>query len=247
MLTDRELADAVGAPVYAADGEPLGAVRHFLADDRTGRPTWAAVRPDPDGPRLVVVPVLGARLDGGGLRLPVRRDLVDGAPPIRTSEHLDPEEERLLRRHYGLEDGLEDGGEDGGGAAAVPATDGAMTRSEERLRVGTERVAATRVRLVKYVVTEQVQITVPVRREEVRLEEVPLDAPDPGPGESLGAVEPAASGEGLPDEIVLHREEPVVSMRVVPNERVRLRTEVVAGQQQVSGQVQREQIVLDQT
>ena len=239
MLTDREVTDAVGAPAYAAGGEPLGAVRHFLTDDRTGKPTWAAVRPDPDGPRLVVVPVLGARFADGGLRLPVRHDLVDGAPPIRTTEHLDPEEELLLRRHYGLEDGLEDG--------ADAAADGAMTRSEERLRVGTERVAATRVRLVKYVVTEQVQITVPVRREEVRLEEVPLGAPEPGPGEMLGAPEPAHAGEGLPDEIVLHREEPVVGMRVVPNERVRLRTEVVKGQQQVSGQVQREQIVLDQS
>lgn len=242
MLTERELTDAVGAPAYAADGEPLGAVQHFLADDRTGAPTWAAVRPDPEGPRLVVVPLVGARLADGGLRLPVRRELVDRAPGIATAQHLDPEEEDLLRRHYGLDDG----------AAAAP-DDGAMTRSEERLRVATEQVAATRVRLVKYVVTEQVQITVPVRREEVRLEEVPLDAPDPGPGESLGAggslgaAEPAGFGAGLPEEMVLHREEPVVSMRVVPTERVRLRTELVEGQQQVSGQVQREQIVLDES
>ena len=243
MLTDRELADAVGAPVYAADGEPLGAVHHFLADDRTGTPTWAAVRPDPSGPRLVVVPVLDGQFAEGTLRVPVRRELVDRAPGIATAEHLGPEEERLLRRYYSLDDTV--GGE--GAAPPRPETDGAMTRSEERLRVGTEQVAATRVRLVKYIVTEQVQVTVPVRREEIRLEEVPLDAPDPGPGESLGAVEPAGSGEGLPEEVVLHREEPVVTVRVVPAERVRLRTEVVEGQQQVSGQLQREQIVLDET
>ena len=53
-----------------------------------------------------------------------------------------------------------------------------MTRSEEQLRVGTEQVGATRVRLVKYVVTEEVQITVPIRREEIRVEQVPLDAAD---------------------------------------------------------------------
>ena len=57
-----------------------------------------------------------------------------------------------------------------------PGTDGGMVRNEEQLRVGTERVAATRVRLVKYVVTEEVQITVPIRREEIRVEEVPIDA-----------------------------------------------------------------------
>ena len=123
------------------------------------------------------------------------------------------------------------------------ADDGGMVRREERLRVGTERVAATRMRLVKYVVTEEVQLTVPIRREEIRVEEVPLDAVDE-PGESL--VPAASGGRGLPDEIVLHTERPVVSVEVVPTERVRLRTEVVQGQETVTRQVQREQIAVDQ-
>jgi len=136
------------------------------------------------------------------------------------------------------------------------APDGGMTRSEERLSVGTERVATTRARLVKYVITEEVQITVPIRREEIRVEEVPLDAPDPGPGESLlddregsGAPVPggSATAGGLPEEIVLHTERPVVSVEVVPVERVRLRTEAVEGQERVTEQVQREQIVVDES
>jgi stress response protein YsnF len=49
-----------------------------------------------------------------------------------------------------------------------PTTDDAMTRSEEQLRVGTERQAAGRARLRKYVTTENVTTTVPVQREEVR-------------------------------------------------------------------------------
>ncbi|GAA3179728.1 PRC and DUF2382 domain-containing protein [Blastococcus jejuensis] len=137
-----------------------------------------------------------------------------------------------------------------------PAPDGAMTRSEEQLRVGTERVARTRVRLVKYVVTEEVQITVPVRREEIRVEEVPIDAVDDGPGESLVTDEesygahsarPASAPGELPEEIILHAERPVVGVEVVPVERVRLRTELVQGQETVSGRVQREQIVVDET
>jgi stress response protein YsnF len=89
------------------------------------------------------------------------------------------------------------------------------------------------------------------------VEEVPLDAPDPGPGESLtddperpGTRLPAAGPEaadGLPEEIVLHTERPVVSVEVVPVERVRLRTETVEGQERVTERVQREQIVVDQT
>ncbi|WP_369257315.1 PRC and DUF2382 domain-containing protein [Geodermatophilus amargosae] len=159
---------------------------------------------------------------------------------------------------------------EGAARHAVPdttPTDGAMTRSEERLRVGTEQVAATRVRLVKYVVTEEVQVTVPIRREEIRVEHVPLDAPDV-PGESLsparggyeagtgtlqdgatgGTVQAGGTGPGgLPAEIVLHAERPVVSVEVVPVERVRLTTEVVQGQERITEQVQREQIVVDQT
>jgi stress response protein YsnF len=51
---------------------------------------------------------------------------------------------------------------------------------------------------------------------------------------------------GLPVEIVLHAERPVVSVEVVPVERVRLGTEVVRGQEQITEQVQREQIVVDE-
>jgi stress response protein YsnF len=130
-----------------------------------------------------------------------------------------------------------------------------MVRSEERLQVGTESTAATRVRVVKYVVTEEVQVTVPLRREEIRIEEVPLDAPDvadetlegaPAPGRHAAGGEAGAVAGGLPEEIVLHREVPEVSVRVVPAERVRLRTETVQGTERVSGQVQRERITVDQ-
>ena len=49
-----------------------------------------------------------------------------------------------------------------------------MTRSEEELLVGKARQETARVRLRKYVVTEQVQTTVPVQREEVRVEREPI-------------------------------------------------------------------------
>jgi stress response protein YsnF len=112
-------------------------------------------------------------------------------------------------------------------------------------------VATTRARIVKYVVTEEVQITVPIRREEIRVEEVPIDTPDV-PGESLldddrhdGELTGSAVGGGLPGEIILHTERPVVTVEVVPVERVRLRTEVVQGQETITEQVQREQIAVD--
>ena len=124
-------------------------------------------------------------------------------------------------------------------AVPPPPADGAMTRSEERLRVSTERYAAKRVRVVKYVVTEEVTVTVPVRREEIRIEEVPLDAD--GPAVAVGTV----TGTGLPEVIVLHAERPVVGTEVVPVERVRLHTEVVTEHVQVGDQVRRERVDVD--
>ena len=67
------------------------------------------------------------------------------------------------------------------------------------------------------------------------------------PGDSLVPAETAGGTAGLPAEIVLHTERPVVSVEVVPVERVRLRVDVVEGHETVSGQVQREQIVVDET
>jgi uncharacterized protein (TIGR02271 family) len=123
-----------------------------------------------------------------------------------------------------------------------PATDGAMTRSEEQLRVVTERYAAKRVRVVKYVVTEEVQVTVPIRREEIRIEEVPLDD---GAPTTAGALDAVSTG-GLPETIVLHTERPVIGTEVVPVERVRLHTEWVQEHHQVRDQVRRERVDVDQ-
>jgi uncharacterized protein (TIGR02271 family) len=123
-----------------------------------------------------------------------------------------------------------------------PTTDGAMTRSEEQLRVTMERYAAKRVRVVKYVVTEEVQVTVPIRREEIRIEEIPLGDGAPA---TAGALDTTGTG-GLPETIVLHTERPVVGTEVVPVERVRLRTEWVQEHVQVRDQVRRERVDVDQ-
>ena len=85
-----------------------------------------------------------------------------------------------------------------------PTTDDAMTRSEEELRVGTTERESGRVRLQKYVVEEEVTETVPVRREEVRVEREPIT--DANRGDAVDG--PAISEEE--HEVVLHAEEVVV-------------------------------------
>jgi stress response protein YsnF len=273
MLSEREVSTSIGSTAYGVNGDKLGTVEHFFVDDRTGAPTWVAVATGLFGTRHSIVPAADATFDeAAGLRLPVTSEAVKSAPQV-TGDHLTPDDEAELRRHYGVGQQPPDPAADVPPADETPAdvpaaaerpaadeptgappvdTDGGMVRTEERLAVGTERVARTRARLIKYVVTEEVQITVPIRREEFRIEEVPLDAPDV-PAESLteDADTPGAAGRttgdgGLPSEIILHTERPVVTVEVVPVERVRLRTEVVQGQETVTERVQREQIAVDQ-
>jgi uncharacterized protein (TIGR02271 family) len=120
-----------------------------------------------------------------------------------------------------------------------PTTDDAMTLSEERLNVGTQQVEAGRARLRKYVVTENVTQTVPVSREEVRIEREPIT--DANVGNAMDG--PAISEEE--HEVTLHAERPVVDKEAVPVERVRLDTETVTEQETVSDTVRKEQVDTD--
>jgi uncharacterized protein (TIGR02271 family) len=120
-----------------------------------------------------------------------------------------------------------------------PTTDDAMTRSEERLQVGTQSREAGRARLRKYVVTENVTQTVPVSHEEVRIEREPITDANIGD---------ATSGPSISEEeheVVLHEERPVVAKETVPVERVRLDKETVTEQATVSEEVRKEQIDTD--
>jgi len=141
------------------------------------------------------------------------------------------------RDRNGVRDDLE--GRTVGRDTSGPTTDDAMTRSEEQLRVGTQQVEAGRARLRKYVVTEDVTTTVPVSREEVRIEREPIT--DANAGAALDG--PAISEEE--HEVVLHAERPMVDKEAVPVERVRLDTETVTEHQQVTDTVRKEQIEAD--
>jgi uncharacterized protein (TIGR02271 family) len=112
-----------------------------------------------------------------------------------------------------------------------------LTRSEEELQVGTRRVPRGQAGVRKRVVTEQEHRTVPVEREELRVQREPIPA---GEGDS--------DAEVSADErtVELREEQPVVDKRVVPKERVRVGKEVVRDQEQISEPVRKEQIEVDQ-
>ena len=117
----------------------------------------------------------------------------------------------------------------------APATDDAMTRSEEELELRTVRRPRGRVRLRKYVVTEQVQRTIPLKREEIRIEEVATPVQAGGP--RAEDVEPSGV-----EEIVLYKEVPVIEKRVVPAERVRLVKDTRTDKARIPAELRKERI-----
>jgi uncharacterized protein (TIGR02271 family) len=230
-----------------ADGDKIGNIDAVYLDDQTGEPEWALVNTGLFGTKSSFVPLAQASTSGDQVQVPYDKQLVKDAPRIDPDQHLAEGEEQQLWRHYGLDYQAADTDTDRYGFDDVqdtavgrdvsgPTTDDAMTRSEEELRVGTQTRERGRARLRKYVTTETQTVTVPVSREEVRVEREPItDA-------NLGD---ATSGPDISEEeheITLREEEVVVDKRAVPKERVRLDTETVTEERQVSEDLRKEQI-----
>jgi uncharacterized protein (TIGR02271 family) len=255
MAQTQDILSYRGQPLVGSDGEKLGTIAEIYLDTRTDRPEWALINTGLFGTKHSFVPIQNADTRDEGLHVPFDKATVKDAPKVEPDGELSPQEEAELYRHYGLD--YAEGSSGAGGTAdrhaattnreqgtvgrdvSGPTTDDAMTRSEEELRVGTTEREAGRVRLRKYVVEDEVTQTVPVRREEVRVEREPITDAN---------VDDATDGPAISEEeheVVLHEEEPVMEKRAVPKERVRLDTETHTDEREVSDTVRKEHIDVD--
>jgi uncharacterized protein (TIGR02271 family) len=251
-LQKEALLQKRGDDLYDRNGDKIGTIEEIYLDAQTGEPEWALVNTGMFGTKSSFVPLQEANQDGDSLRVPYEKAQVKDAPKMDPDGELSQSDEAALYAHYGLDysesqsdSGLPEGGSGAGTGGTVgrdvsgPTTDDAMTRSEEELRVGTTQREAGRARLRKYVVEDQVTQTVPVRREEVRIEREPITDAN---------VDAATEGPAISEEeheVVLHEEQAVVDKQVVPKERVRLDKETYTEEQQVSDTVRKEQIDVD--
>jgi uncharacterized protein (TIGR02271 family) len=263
MTSPEQWNNLIGLTAVDTGDDKIGKVGQIYLSEATGEPEWVTVSTGMFGTRESFAPLYGSTVRGDQLVLAVPKQVVKDAPNVENDGRLDDRETSALYHHYEgyLGSSLRGAGQPGddgyagrhaedaaaGGPGGVPAgargrdtsgptTDEAMTRSEERLRVGTENVQAGRARLRKYVVTENVSTTVPVSHEEVRVEREPIT--DANRDAALSG--PAISEEE--HEVTLHAERPVVAKEAVPVERVRLGTETFTEEQRVSEQVRKEQI-----
>jgi uncharacterized protein (TIGR02271 family) len=251
-----------GATLVDRDGDRVGTIDAIYVDDQTGEPEWALVNTGLFGTKSSFVPLAQASGSGDQVQVPYEKQLVKDAPNMDPDGHLSEAEEQQLWTHYGLDygtgyetgttagytdtadrdgDGIYDQVRDTavGRDTSGPTTDDAMTRSEEELRVGTQARERGRARLRKYVVTEEQQVTVPVQREEVRVEREPITDAN---------LDAATSGPAISEEeheVTLREEEVVVEKRAVPRERVRLDKDTVTEERQVAEEVRKEHIEVE--
>ena len=250
MTTSTEFTEAYdwrGKSLVDRDGDKVGKITEVYLDEHTGRVEWALVNTGLFGSKSSFVPLAGASAQGDDVQVAFEKSQVKDAPNVDEGTELSQQEESQLYSHYGLEygeshsgSGLPEGGQEPEGGpgqdTSGPNTDDAMTRSEEEVTVGKTQRESGRVRLRKYVVTEEVTKTVPVQREEVRVEREPI---------TEGNVDQATDGPAISEEeheVVLHEEQAVVQKQAVPKERVRLDKDTVVEDQTVSEEVRKEQI-----
>ena len=259
--------------VVDQDSATIGTITAFYLDRTTGLPTWALVQTGWFADAQTFVPLTHAVETNDEIRVPYPKAFLQQAPPIQADQELSPDDEVVLSAYYGLDDhrgaiadrrlGPEPAATGAAGASTAPTEPAArpspaapagppvprlaaqgpveVVRSEEELQVGVRR-RLRRLRLRKYVVTEYLTRAIPVRREEVRFEEVTASTEPAGEPDDQGMVQ--AAGDQALVEVVLHREEPVIQLRVVPHERVRVFKEVVTEQRTVTEEIRKEQIDL---
>ena len=241
-----ELTELRGEPVYDTAGEKIGSVEEIFYDHETGEPEWIGIGTGFFGTKRVLVPLAGASATEDGITVRYGKDQVKDSPDV-DSDEISQERERELYAYYGLEaskrrsDSVlpESGGK--GRSTREAARGGrdeeaAVTRTEEELHVGKERVETGGIRLRKWVETERVDVPVELRKEKVAVQREPLDR----------EASPEEIGEDE-IEVTISEERPVVEKRAVAKERISVDKDVETERETVGDEVRKERVDVDDT
>ncbi|MEV4615826.1 DUF2382 domain-containing protein [Kitasatospora sp. NPDC049258] len=150
------------------------------------------------------------------------------APETRMPEEKRPEQERPAERQPEPE-------RPAGPAPSAPSGPVEVTCREERLDITTQWHVLGTARLRKFVTSEPVERKVPVVRERVRVERVPVTDSE------RAALTEQEIAEGV-QEVTLREERPVVRKYLAPIERVRLVVERYTEEAVVREELRREQV-----
>lgn len=156
-----------GRTVYDRDGEKLGTLEDLFLQGDSDRPAYGGVRTGLFGRRTSIVPLAGIEEQDDRLVVPYEKDVVRDAPNLDPDAELSPEEEEALHAHYGTQAERD---------KPDPFREGIVRSEEEPVVTGKEWRPAERVRIRRVKVTDEVPVTIPVRKEVVQLETEPPPA-----------------------------------------------------------------------
>lgn len=100
---EMDSADAdwyLGRNAVDRSGRMIGSISQAFVDDRTGRVDWISVSTGLFGPRDNYAPLVGSRIQGSDVVLPIDREVVKGSPNSVTTDHLTDEERTALTTYY---------------------------------------------------------------------------------------------------------------------------------------------------
>src|SRR4051812_24993029 len=175
--------DLRGRTVIDNTGDKVGTVVDVYADDDTRQPEWLAVSTGLFGTKISFVPLSGAAVQPeGDLVVAYDKSTIKESPRMEADGHLEENEEQQLYTHYGRQyDGMGNGNGNGNRIAETgnmrtdrDDTSASMVRSEEEISVDKRRQEAGRVKLRKWVETEDVHFTVPVQRQMAKVVREPV-------------------------------------------------------------------------
>ena len=252
-----------GYEVYDQRHEKIGKVDDVFVDER-GQIEYIGVKMGFLGPRSTLIPMDMVRVNDARQLVQVAADksTVKDGPTFDDDREVTPEFENEVYSYYGLQRASSAGTEErrtygayggsheersAGTATGAPTPGDAdragldqedearVRRVEEELVAGTREREVGAVRVRKRVITEHQRMEVPTRREEVRVDRVPVEG-------EVGAE--AEIGE---DEVVIPvtEEEVVVEKRPVAKEEIRIRKDVVEDTETVEEDVRREEVDVD--
>lgn len=251
QITNENAELLVGRTLVDSDGDKIGKVADIYLDEATEKPEWMAVSTGWFGNNISFVPLKDMQFtdDDSDVVAPYWKQQVKDAPNCADDGSLSQVEEAELYRHFGLQysetrspSGLASGESSSNPKSSVGNDQdnrSAMVRSEEELQVAKTQQEAGKVRLRKYVVTEEQTVRVPVTREEVRIEREPLQE-----GDRATIAGGATIGDDAM-EMTLHEEQIVVSKKVVPKEKIKMAKEEIVEEERVSETVRKEQFDIE--
>ena len=210
-----------GSTMVDRDGDRIGNIDAIYVDDQTGEPEWALVNTGFFGARSTFVPIAQASASGDQVQVPFEKQRVKDAPNMDPDGHLSEQEELELWRHYGMEYGS-----------------GYTTDTADRDRDGVyDDVRDTAVGR---------DVSGPTTDEAMTRSEEELwggtETRERGRARLRNYVTTETQTVTVP---VQREEEVVVEKRAVPRERVRLDTETVTEERQVTEDVRKEQIEVE--